>query len=131
VEPAVDLAFQKDARDAAGDTADNEKPRQPPVRIGADFAFHQAGPPGAEQANPIRGEEPQDGQKRAHVQGDVERQARERRIAPAKKPGDNDQVGRAGNGDVLGQSLDNPQDNSLQDGWHGGSVDKIENITGL
>jgi hypothetical protein len=118
MKPPVDFAFRENPRDAAGDGADDEEPGEPPIRIGADFPFDQAGEAGADEPRPIRGEEPQYGRKRAHVQGHVERQAGERRGLPLEQPRDDDQMGRAGNGDVLGQPLHDAQDDRLQEGCH-------------
>ena len=67
----------------------------------------------ADNLHPIRKKVEEHGEQRADVQHDVEIQALG---VPAEKPGGEIQVRSTGNGQKLGEALDNGQQNHLVDG---------------
>ena len=109
---AFGLFVEEESGDADGDGADGEEPEQ----LAVVFEFLIAADAHAEALGddlvPIAGEIEEDGEQGADVQGDIEIEAFE---LPAEEPGSEVEMGGAGNGQKFGQTLDDGQDNHLEE----------------
>ena len=118
VELLVDDVVEQVADQGRRDGRRDQQPGQLPIRFVAERAIADRGQSGRDEAKPVLAEVQQQGRERAHVEHDAERERCDERVIPAHHVGHQDEVPRRRDRQELGESLDDPHDQGLDDGVH-------------
>ena len=110
-----DPVVEGEPREAGGEGAKDEAPRQAPGVEAAVPGERRAGEEAGDEVAQVAVEVGHDGQQRPRVGGDVEG---EPLVAPAQEVRDEDQVAGRADGEELGDALDRGEEDGL-DGGHG------------
>ncbi|MNL25447.1 hypothetical protein D3C87_1469300 [compost metagenome] len=110
-EGRLDMLLEQHAGNARRDRAQDHEPGETLVGIVGEIRLAQAAKPGPEHVADVRPEIPDDREKGPALEHHVIGQAG---IAPVHEPGDEDEVGRAADGQELGDALHHPQHDGLK-----------------
>ena len=117
----VDPLLEEEPEECRGDDAEQQDERQPALRVALERAFPDGRPGRRQQLQHVAPEVGQERRQGAHVQHDHELGAVDERVVPTQDAGQQDEMGRRGDGQELGEPLHHPDDDGLDDLCHAGS----------